>query len=464
MSGEATDRISIEALSRWTGEPEERLREWRSLGLIGDSEKPGFAPLDMQRVRVVQRCLRQGIELESITEALGQRREMFRLYIDNQFLDALLRPSVEGPLYSLAEAAERAGLEMEIVRRYWEAAGLMEQGDGASEEDVRMLGVLKASIEAGFPQEALLQLVRVYSDAMSRIAEAESRLTHFYVHDRMKWEGRPDTEVTERLKETARRLNPGAEPAILYFHRKGLLKAALEDAVMHLEEEIGLTLKTGVPGQVQRAIAFVDLSSFTPLTEAMGDEKAAEVVDRFSALVRESTGRWDGRVVKRIGDAFMLAFSDARSAVACALEIEARTADEPQFPAARSGLHWGKVLYREGDYVGSNVNIASRVAGEAERHQVLVTEATRRAAKELDGVEFVRLGKRRVKGLPSELALFKATPTDGEAREKAIDPVCGMEMGPAEVAARLSIEGEEKSFCSDECLRKYVQAPATYDG
>jgi YHS domain-containing protein len=163
----------------------------------------------------------------------------------------------------------------------------------------------------------------------------------------------------------------------------------------------------------------------------------------------------------------MLVFPEPRSAVACALEIEARTVREPQFPAARSGVHWGTVLYREGDYVGSNVNIASRVAGEAQRHKVLVTEAVRNEIKELPEVEFVRLGKRRLKGLADELALFEARPSSPEAREKVIDPVCGMELGPGEIAARLSIEGPstgsgEQAFCSDECLRRYVVSPEKY--
>jgi YHS domain-containing protein len=93
---------------------------------------------------------------------------------------------------------------------------------------------------------------------------------------------------------------------------------------------------------------------------------------------------------------------------------------------------------------------------------VLVTGAVRNAAKELADVEFVRLGKRRLKGLASELVLFEARPSSPEGEEKAIDPVCGMELRPAEVAARLSLEGRERAFCSDECLRQFVASPEKY--
>jgi class 3 adenylate cyclase/YHS domain-containing protein len=158
----------------------------------------------------------------------------------------------------------------------------------------------------------------------------------------------------------------------------------------------------------------------------------------------------------------MLVFPEPRSAVTCALEIESRSAKEPHFPATRSGMHWGPVLYREGDYVGANVNIAARVADAAERHQVLATSEVRREAGGLAGVEFVRIGSRRLKGLAGELELFAARPAEGATRERAVDPVCGMEMNQAEVAVRLLQEGEALTFCSDSCLRKFVVSPQNY--
>ncbi len=93
---------------------------------------------------------------------------------------------------------------------------------------------------------------------------------------------------------------------------------------------------------------------------------------------------------------------------------------------------------------------------------MVVTGAVRKAAKELPDVEFVRLGKRRLKGLASELVLYEARRAGVEGREKHVDPVCGMEMTPEEVAARLTLEGEQHCFCSDDCLRQFVAAPEKY--
>jgi class 3 adenylate cyclase/YHS domain-containing protein len=231
---------------------------------------------------------------------------------------------------------------------------------------------------------------------------------------------------------------------------------------MHLEEEAGLAERPEIPGQIRQAIMFADLASFTPLAEAMGDVKAAEIVARFAEMVRLANARCHGRVVKQIGDAFMVVFSECYSAVSCALELEQRASAESHFPAVRVGLHYGPVLYREGDYIGSNVNIASRLAESAHRHQVLVSSEVRSRARELAGVEWIRVGKQRLKGLATEVEVFEARLSAVESPQKVTDPVCGMELGLGEVAARLSLGGIDHSFCSDDCLKQFVRAPEKY--
>jgi YHS domain-containing protein len=58
--------------------------------------------------------------------------------------------------------------------------------------------------------------------------------------------------------------------------------------------------------------------------------------------------------------------------------------------------------------------------------------------------------------------LFEARPRRAEATAKAIDPVCGMEVSSDAVAARLSLEGQDRAFCSEQCLRIFVATPEKY--
>lgn len=447
--------ITPEELAAQTGEPVERLNRWRELGILKGAGGDGYRLEDVEGVRLVQLFLRRGIDMDTIARA-AEEGGIFERYLK------LLYPEGSAePTYSPAEAAEILGLDLELMRKVRDAIGFAE-GERLQGRDLEALRGYKTLLDVGFPATALVEGSRVYVDSLNRVAEMEARLFHIHIHGRLQAQGLSGQQLLDAVDAAGEQARDMTEPMVLFFHRLGWERAIREDAVMHLAEEAGLIPEADASGRFVAAVAFVDLSSFTPLAEAMGDVKAAEVLERFSHVVRESSGRWDGRIVKQIGDAFMLLFPDARSAVACTLEIEERTAAEPQFPAARAGVNWGHLLYREGDWVGSNVNIAARVATEAERHQVLVTAAVRAEAKELAEVEFVRLGKRRLKGLSVQVELFEARRAGAGGREKHIDPVCGMEMDAAEVAARLTLEGTEHCFCSDECLRKYVVAPETY--
>ena len=448
--------LTLDDLSSRTGESADRLSEWQALGLVGAPESDSFGPRDVARAQMIRDLLRLDVTVEAIAEEAGKGDPEFRRLLDWCEFD------VGQPLYSIGHVAEVTGLELEQLRRLMEAMGIHGRDDALTDDDVSALQCGRIALDAGYPEDGLVQLLRVFSDALGRAAEATARTTHFYLYDRMKTSGISDSEVEAKMGAVEGALNPLLEPTILYFLRRGLTRASRDGALIHLAQHFGVQQEGEAPGQFDAAIVFVDLSSFSLLAEAMGDVKAAEVLQRFSSLVRRATEIHHGRVIKQIGDAFMLVFSDVGSAIACSLEIESRTEDEPQFPAVKSGIHWGSVLYREGDYVGGTVNLASRLTDVAARHAVVVSSAARQAAAGLAGVEFVRLGKRSLKGIAVEEVLFEARIEGPQSVERAIDPVCGMELGPGEVVATLALEGEARAFCSDDCLRKYVAAPERY--
>jgi len=447
--------LSLEDLAARTSEPANKLQVWRSCGLIGREGDDAFSVGDIGRVRLIHQLLHYGHSLDDIRDALHNPDSVRQFYLDE------MTSHLSTPRFTLAESAELAGLELDLAKTFVQATAVADSGGMLDEEDIGFLRSLKVALDAGYPTDALVQILRVYADLMRRAAEVGHRTSHFYLHH----QAANDTGVMdtrERLEQTFSRVEPLVEPALMYFLRKGAIQAAWDDMLMHLEEESGLADLPEIPGQIRQAIMFVDLASFTPLTEAMGDVKAAEVVSRFAEIVRIANVRCHGRVVKQIGDGFMIVFPECYSAVSCALELEQRAVSEPQFPAIRVGLHYGPVLYREGDYIGSNVNIASRLADRADRHQILVSAEVRDRAHELEGVEWTRIGKQRLKGLAAEVELFEPRPATSEAIEKVTDPVCGMELGKGEVAAQLTRNGVDHSFCSDACLRQFVRAPEKY--
>src|SRR5262249_29181159 len=111
----------------------------------------------------------------------------------------------------------------------------------------------------------------------------------------------------------------------------------------------------------------------------------------------------------------------AITAITCALEIERTASAEPQFPAVRGGVHWGPVLYREGGYVGSSLNIVSRIATQARPHQIVVTAAVRIQIGEFEGVNFVPLGRWQLKGVAAAPEIYELYPRQAEDSDKVRD-------------------------------------------
>jgi adenylate cyclase len=447
------EQLSMDVLAERTGDTTDRLAAWADRSLIGDSTGR-FDANDIERIWLIRALLAREVELDDVARVMRDHSDVLERFAS--------RWLVEGKrIYTLDYAADQAGLSQERVQRLWRAAGLA-QGTVATDEDVDALRNLRLALDAGLPEDALVQILRVFGEALGRVAEAETRLFHVYVHKRLQEQGLAGVELLDENEAVSRPLEELVEPAILYFHRKARDRALRDDLVTHLAEAAGLWPTIDATGRMPAAVAFIDLSGFTSLTAAMGDLAAVGVIDRFSAIVRDTVQHSLGQVIKQIGDGFMLLFPDAPSALRCALALEEWVTAEPQFPAARVGVHWGPVLYRDGDYVGATVNVAARVTAEAHPHQVLVTGAVRDQASRVDDIEFALLGRRRLRGIPETVELFQVRPTTARPDSKLVDPVCRMELTPAEISARVTIETSEHIFCSTECLQLFVAAPGRY--
>ncbi len=447
-------RMSLDEFAQRLDESIERVREWREAGLIDAVSSGTAGHEDLERGRLLQGLLARGFSVEVIARSLRSGELASRV---EEFLAARF-PGEGRPARRLAEVVDEIGLAPDVAERVWRAAAGGRVDDIVNTDDHRFLTTVRVVLDAGVPEEALLQLVQVWGDSLGRAAEAATRLMHFYVHEAAGPGGsRPGADV-------ARDLVPLLEPTVLYFLRRRYVESFPGDMALHLAEEAGERGASGVVGQIDAAIVFVDLASFTPLTEAMGDAEAAHVLQRFAALVRDAAGRASGQIVKQIGDAFMMLFHNPRSAIGCALDIENGAATELRFPAVRVGVHWGPVLYREGDYVGSTVNVASRVAGAADRHDVLVTAAVRSAVGAVAEWDFAPLPRRRLKGVADDVELFAVRRHGAVRPGLAIDPVCGMELHPPDIVARLAVGGTDHAFCSAACWRLFEAAPGHYVG
>jgi adenylate cyclase len=125
-------------------------------------------------------------------------------------------------------------------------------------------------------------------------------------------------------------------------------------------------------------VLFADISDSTALYQKLGDAAARNIVNNCLSLIAGILPRFDGRLVKTIGDEVMCVFPGADLAVLAASAMQAKvTAFGGDHPVTiHIGLHYGPVLAEEGDVFGDTVNVAAYLAAVATPEQILTTEFT----------------------------------------------------------------------------------------
>jgi adenylate cyclase len=396
------DRLSTSQVAARAGVTTATLNRWVEQGIIPDGKNvtaDGWTPAAAAHARVVARLRDRGHSLADLKAAADEGRLAYGL------LEDLFPPGERA--YSVDDAAEETGLERELIQRIWLSMGFSRQELSAlTEEDMQALRWVSSVLDAGFPLVAFLQLTRVYGQALSQIADAETRLFHMYVHEPLMREGVPSLEMAEEMADLGRDLLPLASPIMDYIHQRYLAYFSGQDVVGHMEADVD---PESTYGRIRVAIAFADLAGYTRYVEEEGEEEALSYVERFIDAVADTLP--DGaRVVKTIGDEVMIVGQDVAALVDWAVGFARLYADER--PAPRIGVSAGPVLYRDGDYYGREVNLASRVVARARGTEVLVTDTVLDELRDRSHLRIDNIGQVKLKGFTEPRSLCRVSPPD----------------------------------------------------
>jgi adenylate cyclase len=393
VSEYGSERISLAEASKLSGVSESTLKRWVGDGIIPVPDGR-WTRASAAQARVVARMRERGYSLDAVKEAARGGRLAFG-YAEDLF-------DVPEARYSIEEAAEQTGLEPELIQRLMTLLGTPMGLEGRlNEEDVRAMRHCSEVLASGFPLVAFLQLVRVYAQSIRRVADAEVRLFHLYVHEPLIQDGVPPLEMAEEMGDLAADLLPVTSPLMEYMHNRYLRFYIEQDVVGHMEADVGGG-GTGL-ARVSMAFCFVDLTGFTRYTEEEGDEEALDMVERFVDTV-EATLPAEAQLVKTIGDEVMVVSPDSVTLTEWAVGFLALFQERPQ---PRVGLHYGAAVFRDGDYFGGDVNLAHRVVNRALGGEVLVTESVADAV-DSEHLRFEAIGEVELKGFPRPIHLYVA--------------------------------------------------------
>ncbi len=169
---------------------------------------------------------------------------------------------------------------------------------------------------------------------------------------------------------------------------------------------------------MERRLAAILAADVVGYSRLMGEDEAgtmARLEGLKSEILDPLIAQHHGRVVKLMGDGFLVEFASVVDAVTCALAwqeaVEARAdrASDDQALRFRIGVNLGDVMVKADDLYGDGVNVAARLEGLAEPGSVLVSRTVFNHAKGKVAAAFEDLGERELKNIAEPVRVYRVS-------------------------------------------------------
>jgi adenylate cyclase len=351
-------RISPDELALRTGIGVERINRLVDAGAIGPNADGRFEPGDVHRVRLLVAFEEAGVPLEALVEASRAGTISLRYY------DQLHPPP--GPLsdHTYEEFARSRGERAALLPQVFAAFGLAEPDPTTrlTEEDEGAIGrVLDIAIDTGQPDLAI-RVLRLFGESTRRSTDSALGIYGEAIERTSgDFRGLPIDHVFEGLLRAWAVFALESSRLAAWLTSRHMSRAIDEYSVSETErtlEDAGFVApRLAAPP----AVAFVDLTAFTRVTEERGDEVAAAMALRLGQVSSEVVGSRGGRLVKLLGDGVLMRYEDASTAVEATLVL-LETLPSSGLPSGHAGVASGPIVVREGDVFGRTVNLAARIA------------------------------------------------------------------------------------------------------
>jgi adenylate cyclase len=383
----------------------DRLLELGALDRVDD----GYGDREVHLVAILHRWEAAGLAAESILEAV-EKGDLSLSWLETPGFDLPRRLD-----RTHRELASEAGVPLQLVLGLHEVMGFArpDADDRVRDDDPTLVEFARIFLEAGASEAAVRRMLHVYADNLRRLATAVADVYRAEVEKQLRQSGVGDSEIMEYGARVGHRMGRSAERALVAIYERHRQHVWTEYSIERAESVLD---RAGLRRRVEQppAICFVDLTGFTQLTEEQGDEVAARLAASLATLVEEISRLHGGRVVRWLGDGGMFLFADPKAAVLAALEMVDRAPAEA-LPPTHIGVHVGPVIFQDGDVYGMTVNVAARLAAQAEAGHVLITEETLPHVQ-TPGVRFERVGPASLKGVGEPVTLYRAVVTGREGR------------------------------------------------
>jgi class 3 adenylate cyclase len=231
-------------------------------------------------------------------------------------------------------------------------------------------------VEATGQVDLVLRIFRQFGEATRRASEASLEIYEDVI-ERLQPEfaGVPSEDVYNRYFLPWARLARSL-PVLADWLVSRHISRAIDDYSIRSTEGV-LEASGFVPQRpdVEPAVAFLDLTGFTSLTQKHGDAAAADVALRLAEVAARTAEDHGGRVVKLLGDGVLMRFANVIDAVDASFHVLGSLAPSG-LPPGHVGVTEGPIITRDGDIFGRTVNLAARISDVAPSGEVYVPAST----------------------------------------------------------------------------------------
>jgi class 3 adenylate cyclase/TolB-like protein len=169
----------------------------------------------------------------------------------------------------------------------------------------------------------------------------------------------------------------------------------------------------------QRKLTTIMFSDICGYTRMMGknEAKTLQLVKRNLEIHQGLLNKYNGTLIKEMGDGLLTCFDSPSDAVSCAKEILAAVSYEEELNL-HIGVHQGEVIFTENDVYGEGVNITARIDSEAWPGEILVSEDVWKNIRNKDEFVAISIGKKQMKNVAEPMELFRILITEEDNSEK----------------------------------------------
>ncbi|HLC81885.1 MAG TPA: adenylate/guanylate cyclase domain-containing protein [Candidatus Nanoarchaeia archaeon] len=159
-------------------------------------------------------------------------------------------------------------------------------------------------------------------------------------------------------------------------------------------------------------IMFIDLVGYTKTTTKLKREDISGLHDVFDTICAGVFDKYEGDVIKKMGDAFLVTFKSPTNALLAGVELQndfKRYNQQYKLKnplQIRVALHSGEVVIRDNDIYCDAVNTTSRIEGIVKAGDVVFSEAVYNNMNKNE-IPFIFLGEKMFRGIRRPLKIFK---------------------------------------------------------